>query len=67
MTSIVLAIKCHEDHYYDNNFYSKVGGISCKELNLLESDMLIRIDYDLHVPTEIYEQYKDRVLEQVSQ
>ena len=57
LTSVILAAKCYDDLFYNNEYYSKVGGISCKELNSLEAEMLQQLDYDLHVLPECYDQY----------
>jgi hypothetical protein len=32
MTAVVIAIKYHDDEYYKNEFYAKVGGITKSEL-----------------------------------
>lgn len=32
----MIAIKWHDDIYYKNDFYAKLGGISAKDINLLE-------------------------------
>jgi hypothetical protein len=45
MTAVVIAIKYHDDEYYKNEFYAKVGGIPKLELNKLESDFLELILY----------------------
>ncbi len=55
ITALLLAIKYHEDHYYDNVYYAKVGGVTCRELNLLEIEMLNLLEYDLYVSQELYE------------
>jgi len=57
-TSIIMAIKINEDDYYSNNYYSKVGGISVKELNILEYDFVRFIRYNLFVNLDVYEKYK---------
>ena len=56
-TSILVAIKYNEDKIYNNSFYSKVAGISMKELNALENKFLIIIDFDLFISKEVYEKY----------
>ena len=53
----MIAVKYYDDCYYDNEFYSKVGGISCKELNVLEIEMLSLLQYSLYVLPECYEKY----------
>jgi hypothetical protein len=56
-SSILVAIKYNEDKIYDNLFYSKVAGISLKELNALENKFLKIIDFKLFIPKEVYEKY----------
>jgi hypothetical protein len=56
-SSILVAIKYNEDKIYDNLFYSKVAGISLKELNVLENKFLKIIDFELFIPKEVYEKY----------
>lgn len=57
LTSLVVAVKYFEDKYYKNSYYSKVGGISNVELNTLELEFLICIDFMLYVSTDEYENY----------
>lgn len=54
LTSILIGIKYHEDEYYKNEYYAKVGGISLKEINKLESEYLSLIGYNLYVNPELY-------------
>jgi hypothetical protein len=56
-SSILIAIKYNEDKIYDNLFYSKVAGISLKEINVLENKFLKIIDFDLFISKEVYEKY----------
>ena len=58
---MLLAIKYAEDFYYDNEFYSKVGGLSLKELNDLEGEMLDMIGFFLHVDESVYKKYKEDI------
>ena len=55
---MVMAIKFNEDRYFSNEYYAKVGGVSCKELNSLEKELLQIIDYDLTISHELYEKYE---------
>ena len=59
ITSLLLAIKYSEDFYYQNSFYSSIGGISVRELNQLETAMLFRLRFDLNVSEETYTHYID--------
>jgi hypothetical protein len=48
--------------YYGNNFVAFVGGVHLKELNLLESEFLNYIDWNLWVEAEEYDFYLRGVL-----
>jgi hypothetical protein len=54
----ILAIKFNEDDFFDNNFYSKVAGLTLKELNSLETVTIINTDFRLWVDYELYSKYK---------
>lgn len=49
ITSITLASKALGDYYYSNAFYAKVGGVSTRELNHLELDLALLLDWRLQV------------------
>jgi hypothetical protein len=57
--SVILAIKYNEDDYYTNNYYSKVGGVVVKELNLLEYELLKLLKYSLYIKSETFEKYRN--------
>lgn len=57
-SSIILAIKINEDDYYSNSYYSKVAGVSVKELNNLEYEFVRLIRYNFFVNETIYHKYK---------
>jgi len=58
ITAILLAAKFFDDAYYNNAYYSKVGGVLVSELNGLEVDFLFRINFSLHVQPDVFEKYK---------
>lgn len=58
ITAILLAAKFFDDAYYNNAYYSKVGGVLVSEMNGLEVDFLFRINFSLHVKPEVFEKYK---------
>jgi hypothetical protein len=58
ISAILLAAKFFDDAYYNNAYYSKVGGVLVSEMNGLEVDFLFRINFSLHVTPELFEQYK---------
>jgi hypothetical protein len=58
ITAILLAAKFFDDAYYNNAYYSKVGGVLVSEMNGLEVDFLFRINFSLHVQPEVFEKYQ---------
>ncbi len=61
MTSILLAIKVHDDIYYDNLHYSRIGGISCHELNEIEKEFCQLLSYNFYVETDEYLKYAEDI------
>ncbi|ETV81329.1 hypothetical protein H257_05876 [Aphanomyces astaci] len=57
ITSIVLAAKFFDDHYFNNAYYAKVGGVPCTEMNELEVEFLLLTNFTLHVSTDTYTRY----------
>lgn len=55
LLSVVVAAKYHDDRYYTNAHYAKVGGISVETLNELEARFLQCIEYQLWVEEDVYE------------
>ena len=55
MIACMLATKFEEDDCFDNTFWSKVGGVTLKEVNKMESDFCNLIDYRFLVPKESYD------------
>jgi len=64
ITSIMLGAKFFDDHYFNNEYFSKIGGVSLEEINLLEIEFLFMISFDLFVETDMYESYKMKLLSQ---
>ena len=57
ISAMIIAIKYNEDEYYDQNFYSKVGGITIKELQKLEHAILTLLNFDLFVNETLFNKY----------
>lgn len=57
----MLAAKFHDDVYYSNNYYAKVGGLSLKEVNALEAKFLKMLDWKLYVTPSEYQLYHSLV------
>ena len=45
LAAILIGIKYHDDEYYKNEYYAKVGGISVADINTLEMEFLDIIGY----------------------
>lgn len=54
LIAIIVAIKYHDDDYYRNDYYAKVGGISIKELNSLEKEFLKLLDFKLYISKDLF-------------
>lgn len=57
MTCILLAIKFSEDIFYDNKFYSEIGGIALNEMNKLERECFNLLDNSLLIHDEQFNKY----------
>jgi len=58
----MLAAKFFDDFYFSNEYYAKIGGISTREMNMLEIEFLNSINFTLHVEPIIFFQYRERIL-----
>jgi len=45
----MLAAKLMDDRYFNNAYYAKIGGVGLTELNALELQMMVRLQYSLRV------------------
>jgi len=62
ITTIMLGAKFFDDQYFNNKYFGKVGGVSRREMNLLEIEFLFMINFDLFVETELYKVYDKRLM-----
>jgi len=65
ITSIMLAVKFFDDQYLNNAYFGEVGGVSCKEMNLLEIEFLFMINFELYVESDLFHKYQERLLNRV--
>ncbi len=63
LASFVTAIKFNEEKYNSIDFYSKLGGISKKEMSQLEYVFLVLINYNLFVNTELFDKYQENLFD----
>ncbi|KAL3647539.1 Cyclin-U4-1 [Castilleja foliolosa] len=57
IASVLISAKFMDDIYYNNAYYAKVGGISTREMNLLEVDFLFGLSFQLNVSTSTFHYY----------
>ena len=67
ITSVMIAAKFFDDLYFNNAFYARVGGIPTKELNELEVDFLLRVNFSLRVTPADFERYNKELLAHAEQ
>ena len=58
LSCMILALKYNEDDYYSNKYYAKVGGISLKELNELEYNIMVLLQFNFFIDDITYEKYQ---------
>lgn len=61
LVACIVAIKFHEDEYYKNDYYAKVGGIALDELNVLESQFLLHINFKLYISETLFNTYTTKL------
>lgn len=57
LAGLTLATKYVDDFHFRNSFYSKVGGVHLQELNKLELQMLLALQFDLDVSPHTFRVY----------
>lgn len=57
ITAAACGSKILSDKYLTNSLYAKVGGIPPRELNLLELEFLLLLDWHVVVPDELLQAY----------
>ncbi|KAJ3052523.1 hypothetical protein HK097_006125 [Rhizophlyctis rosea] len=65
IVGVCCASKALCDSYLTNTMYAKVGGISTKELNILEIEFLFLIDWNLAANVETLQNYYVNLVKQV--
>lgn len=62
-TSILIAIKYQEDDYYKLDYYSQIAGVSLKDLVKMERDFLFLLDFSLFINEDLFEKYKNGLIQ----
>jgi hypothetical protein len=62
LTTLLVAVKFFDDLWYSNAHYARAGGVTLRELNQLETELLRLLRWNLHVSPVEYQEYLDSVL-----
>lgn len=57
LSSCVISTKFNEDKTFNNSYFAKIGGVSGKEMNQLEYEFYVLLDFKLMVDKGYYEKY----------
>lgn len=60
-SSLVVAAKFHDDFFYNNTYFAKLGGIPLAELNSLEVEFLTLHEYSMFVNDEVFTHYEQQL------
>lgn len=63
LTAILLAAKYQDDFYYDNKAFEFAGGVNAVHLHQLELDIFQKLDYNLYVSDEDYQELELKLYE----
>ncbi|KAG4115345.1 hypothetical protein ERO13_D12G098000v2 [Gossypium hirsutum] len=66
ITTMMVASKYVEDMNYRNSYFARVGGLTTKELNKLEVELLFWMGFKLHVNVSVFESYCSHLEREVS-
>jgi hypothetical protein len=58
LAAVLLSVKFNEDDCYKNSYYAKVGGISLEEMNDLEYECFVKLNFSLYVELGFYQKYE---------
>eukprot|EP01040_Poterioochromonas_malhamensis_P018184 gene18184-21161_t len=61
ITSLMVAAKYHDDLFYNNAYFAKLGGIPLPELNMLEVEFLKLLDFSMFVHANLFEKYQSQL------
>lgn len=59
IAAFVTSIKFYSDEYYSLEFYAKLGGISPKEIVVLEYEFITLLDFKLFVEEKLFLKYEN--------
>jgi hypothetical protein len=66
LAGTLVASKVMDDNGFDNAHYAKVGGLTTKEMNVLEEDLLQHLSWRVYVQPAEFEWYNNLVCRAIS-
>jgi hypothetical protein len=54
LAALQVAAKFHDDKFFANHWYARIGGVDTKEMNALEIEFLFLINFDMFITTQEY-------------
>ncbi len=57
-SAVLCSIKYNEDEFFNNEYYAKVAGVTINELNKMEYDFLVLLDFNLYIEPNTFNDYK---------
>jgi hypothetical protein len=57
IVAVMLAAKLRDDVYYSNAYYASIGGVSNREINELEVELLASLNWETYVSFDEYHAY----------
>lgn len=54
---VYISLKLNEDFNIKSDFYAKIAGVSIKDLNALEYQMCVAMNFDFYIKDDYYQQY----------
>ncbi|GAM17844.1 hypothetical protein SAMD00019534_010190, partial [Acytostelium subglobosum LB1] len=61
ITTLVISTKYQDDIFYNNEFYSQVGGINVQEMNQLELELLRLLNFSANCSNDLFIQYSREI------
>jgi hypothetical protein len=61
LVSLLVATKICNDTCWSNKYYADIGGVCLQELNRLEEDFLLKIEWDLFITNKEMEYYISKI------
>ena len=63
LTALLVAIKSRQDIVYTNQYYSEVGGVTLHQLNIMEEEFILALDWDVYVDREIFDNFMCEIVQ----